>query len=194
MITGTSASYPTDTHNAPPGDHASRMCRRCIHVTNLPADITGVELSSYFGVHTGNILIQPGNELNDHLVAADRSTSEAWIEDIGSEQASESLVTKTAGNRLCGWRIVCEVVDEPFDPSELCTENERGVCEYAAEVCYFKHRMCPAPHTCTNRNCWLGHSVRRPILSNPRNNSSECANIDEIYDESPCLQISVSIG
>ncbi len=50
------------------------MVEYCIHVTNLPNDVTGEELSNIFRVDVANILIRPYNELQNHLAEDNRKT------------------------------------------------------------------------------------------------------------------------
>ncbi|CAF3972183.1 unnamed protein product, partial [Rotaria magnacalcarata] len=72
----------------------------CIHVTNISNDVTSEELSSIFNVSVAHIVLQPGYQLNQHLVSNDQLNSEAWIKLIGDEKQTRDLAIKVSNKYL----------------------------------------------------------------------------------------------
>ncbi|UJR11175.1 hypothetical protein I4U23_015356 [Adineta vaga] len=147
---------------------ASNLQKSCIHVTNMPMDVTSEELSSIFLVCVGYILIQPGYELNDHLSSDSRVESEAWIKCAKIKSDLQELASEKSGANLRGYKIQCKVIDEPFNKSELCNEYEKGQCSRKPDQCWYKHILCDEPDTCVNQECWYGHTSRRQTISKSR--------------------------
>ncbi|CAF3930113.1 unnamed protein product [Rotaria sp. Silwood2] len=146
----------------------SDVTEYCIHVTNMPTNVTGEDLSRIFRVDIANILIRPYNELNDHLVEDNRTQVEAWIKEIGSEQSAQKLAGEKNGFYLRGFKIQCQVIRVPLKIFELCRHFQQGTCSYSI-CCEMKHIRCVQPVTCENNQCWYGHdseritkSIRRP--------------------------------
>jgi len=137
----------------------------CIHVTNMPLDVTSDELSEIFSVHVADILLQPGNQSSSHLASRDESTSEAWIKNLPDQQSARDFAKKYSRLIIRGSKVYCDVVQEPFNITELCTDFERGDCKYPADRCHYKHIMCSEPDECDNSKCWFGHHRRRLITS-----------------------------
>ncbi|CAF1163774.1 unnamed protein product [Rotaria sordida] len=145
------------------------QCPYCIHVTNMPSDITSEELSLLFDVHVADIILQPEYSLNEHLVKDDQLNSQAWIKNIGKEQTIRDLTIKKPQINLRGFQIHCNVINKPIYPFELCRNFELGKCEFSSQLCYYKHIICNQPNTCDNNQCHYGHSKKRQIISNKQN-------------------------
>jgi hypothetical protein len=144
----------------------------CIHVTNMPSDVTGEDLSTIFKVNIANILLRPFNELNNNLVEHDRIQAEAWIKEIGNEQAAHKMAKEKNGTDLRGFKIRCQAIRAPLNVSDLCERFQIGACLFSI-CCNMKHIRCVNEITCNNTQCWYGHdwqrttkSERRPISSN----------------------------
>ncbi len=137
----------------------------CIHVTNMPLDVTSDELSEIFSVHVADILLQPGDPSSSHLPYNDRSTSQAWIKYLSDRRAIQDLAKKYSRKTIRGFEIYCDVVPEPWNTTELCLNFEKGDCTFPADRCHYKHILCNEPDSCDNRKCWFGHHRRRLITS-----------------------------
>jgi hypothetical protein len=140
----------------------------CIHVTNMPIDVTSEELSFIFQVHVADILLRPGYQLSPYLASDDRLESEAWIKHMSDQQTARDLAKKHSNVEIRGFKIYCDVIQEPLNKSELCRDFERGDCQYSTEECYYKHIMCDEPDECENKECWYGHNKKRQITSDRR--------------------------
>jgi hypothetical protein len=140
----------------------------CIHVINIPVDITSEELSVIFSVHVADILLRPGYQLSSHLATKDLSMSEAWIKHLSNQQAVQDLAKKHSNIEIRGFKIQCHVVQEPLNILELCRHFEKGQCEFAGNSCNYKHIMCSEPDICDDKKCWYGHSKKREITSDRR--------------------------
>ncbi|CAF1527859.1 unnamed protein product [Adineta steineri] len=97
----------------------SDVVEYCIHVTNLPNDVTGEELSNIFRVDVGNILIRPYNELQNHLAENQRIPAEVWIKDIGSKAFLQKLAEEKNESVLRDFLIQCQVIPAPVNHFEL---------------------------------------------------------------------------
>ena len=137
----------------------------CIHVFNIPSDVTSEELSNRFSVHVADILLRPANPESAHLVSDNESTAEAWIKHLSNRRSMEDFVKKYSRSVIRGCEIFLDIVEEPFSISELCRDFERGVCGRSADRCFYKHINCDAPDDCDNVKCWFGHSRKRSLSS-----------------------------
>jgi len=131
----------------------------CIHVTNIPHDVTSEELSQIFNIHVGDIVIKPGGLFND---------SEAWIKNIGNEKQTRDLASKISNIKLRGQQIECDVIQEPIYRFELCRIFKTGTCKFE-KGCHFKHIMCNESDSCSDEQCRYGHSRKRQVTSNVDN-------------------------
>ncbi|CAM2708528.1 unnamed protein product [Rotaria socialis] len=138
----------------------------CIHVTNIPNDVTSEELSSIFDVPVAHIVLQPGCQLNQHLVSNDQLNSEAWIKLIGNEKQTRDLAIKISNKNLRDFEMHFDVIPEPFYMFELCREFEKGLCRFSSKDCHYKHITCDEPDNCKKKDCHCGHSRKRQITSN----------------------------
>ncbi|CAF1455218.1 unnamed protein product [Rotaria sp. Silwood1] len=145
------------------------QCPYCIHVTNMPSDITSEELSLLFDVHVADIILQPEYSLNEYLVKDDQLNSQAWIKNIDKEQNIRYLAIKKSQTNLRGFQIHCNVINKPIYQFELCRNFELGKCEFSSQTCNYKHIICNQPNTCDNNQCHYGHSKKRQIISNKQN-------------------------
>ncbi|CAF1488187.1 unnamed protein product [Adineta steineri] len=139
----------------------SDVVEYCIHVTNLPNDVTGEELSNIFRVDVVNILIRPYNELQNHLAENQRIPVEVWIKDIGSKAFLQTLAEEKNESVLRGFSIQCQVIPAPVNHFELCQAYRRGRCPFSIS-CRKKHIRCVQPVNCPNTQCWYGHDAQRP--------------------------------
>ncbi|CAF1075094.1 unnamed protein product [Rotaria sordida] len=144
----------------------------CIHVTNIPNDVNSDELSTIFKVDIVNILVQPHNELNDHLVENSRIQVEAWIKEIDNEQSTQKLAKEKHGLYLRGFRIQCQDICVTLEIFELCEHFQNETCSYSI-CCDMKHIQCVEPSTCGNIQRWYGHDSQRTTRSERRSISSE---------------------
>ena len=140
------------------------MIEYCIHVTSLPNDVTGEELSNLFRVDVANILIRPYNESQKHLAEGDRNSVEVWIRDIGSSEFLQRLAKEKNESVLRGLRMQCRVVPVPVNSFELCEPYQRGRCSFAI-ACRKKHIRCVQPVECCDTRCWYGHDEQRRVHS-----------------------------
>jgi len=137
----------------------------CIHVTNMPFDITSEELSLIFQVHVAYILLRPGDLVNEYSAPNDRLKSEGWIKNMSNQQTARNLAMKYSGVEIRGFKICCDVIHEPLNTAELCRDFEKGKCRFSSKQCYYKHIMCNKPDICNNDECWYGHSKKRQTTS-----------------------------
>ncbi|CAF4936692.1 unnamed protein product [Rotaria sp. Silwood1] len=144
----------------------------CIHVTNMPTDVTSEDLSSIFKVNIANILVRPHNELDDHLVESDRRQVEAWIKEIPTEQLAIRLAKEKTGFDLRGFQIQCQATRAPVNPFDLCGRFQTGKCPFSIG-CDQKHIRCVEPITCKNTHCWYGHDKARRTRPARRPTSKE---------------------
>ncbi|UJR19922.1 hypothetical protein I4U23_023054 [Adineta vaga] len=151
---------PNNRRTVPTSD----MIEYCIHVTSLPNDITGEELSKIFRVDITNILIRPYNELQNNLVENERKPVEVWIRDIGSNESLQKLVQEKNGYCLRGCRIQCQVIPTPVNHFDLCRSYRKGNCRFSI-CCRKKHIRCVQPVGCRNTQCWYGHDEQRKTHS-----------------------------
>ncbi|CAF3866485.1 unnamed protein product [Rotaria sordida] len=145
----------------------------CIHVTNIPLDVTSEELSQIFNIHVADIVIKPGYIRNECLASKDQINSEAWIINIGNEKKIRDLASKNSKIKLRGLQIKCDVINEPVYPFELCRNFKTGVCKYQIK-CQFKHIMCNQPETCPDEQCFYGHNRKRQVTSNVEEDNENC--------------------
>ncbi|CAF1333720.1 unnamed protein product, partial [Rotaria sp. Silwood1] len=145
----------------------------CIHVTNIPPDVTGEELSQIFNKPVANIVIKPGFRRYESLASDKSVDSEAWINNIGDERQARNLANKNSNKTLHGFQIKCDVTSEPIYPFELCRNYRTGLCNYEIK-CFFKHIMCNQPENCPDEQCPYGHSRKRQVTSNIEDDDEEC--------------------
>ncbi|CAF2918022.1 unnamed protein product [Rotaria sp. Silwood2] len=145
----------------------------CIHVTNIPLDVTSEELSQIFNIHIADIVIKPGYLPNEHLTSNDQIDSEAWIKNIGSEKLTRDLAIKNSKIKLRGLPIKCDVIHEPIHTFELCRNFKNGLCKYYHK-CQFKHIMCNQPENCLDEQCHYGHSKKRLVTLNDKEDDENC--------------------
>ncbi|CAF1360555.1 unnamed protein product [Adineta steineri] len=152
----------------------SDVIEYCIHVTNLPNDVNGNELSDIFRIDVANILIRPYNELQHHLVENNRTSRpvEVWIKDIGSNEVLQKLVNEKNGYCLRGCQIQCQVIRAPVNYFDFCKSYQEGKCSFSIG-CRKKHIQCVEPIECRNTRCWYGHDQRRVIRSDRPNFTRE---------------------
>ncbi|CAF1527907.1 unnamed protein product, partial [Rotaria sordida] len=144
----------------------------CIHVNNMPTDVTSEDLSSIFKVNIANILVRPHNELNDRLVESDRRQVEAWIKEIPTEQLALRLAKEKTGFNLRGFQIHCQATQAPVNPFDLCGRFQTGKCPFSIG-CDQKHIRCVEPIKCKNTHCWYGHDKARRTRPARRPTSTE---------------------
>jgi hypothetical protein len=149
----------------------------CIHVTNMPTNVSSEELSSIFKVDIANILVRPYHELNNNLVESNRQQVEAWIKEIGNEQSAQRLATEKTGTDLRGFKIQSQAIRASLNIFDLCKHFQEGTCLFSIG-CNMKHILCVEPVDCNNTRCWYGHtsqrrtrSERRPTSSNRKQNN-----------------------
>ena len=150
----------------------SDIVEYCIHVTNLPNDVTGEELANIFRVDVANILIRPYNELQNHSPENERKPVEVWISDIGSKEYINKLANEKNESLLRGCRIHCQIIPTPVNHFDLCEYYQRGTCGFSIS-CQKKHIRCVEPIDCQNTQCWYGHDKQRRVRSErlPRSSS-----------------------
>lgn len=109
--------------------------------------------------------MHPCFRLEQNFTVDGRSSSEAWIKNVGNEKAARALAEKQTDTFIRRNRIKCEAILEPIYEQELCERFQKGICTYHAMQCYYKHFSCPYGDNCEDESCWLGHSERRTTAS-----------------------------
>lgn len=136
-----------------------------IHVTNLPLRITSEEVASTFHIPIARILLYPCYQLEQSSMVGGRSSSEAWIKMFTDEKTAHTLAESKKGVFVHKNRIQCEVIPETINEEELCEHFQIGQCPYTTDSCHYKHISCSLLDTCDDKYCWLGHSMKRTIVS-----------------------------
>ncbi|CAM4826376.1 unnamed protein product [Rotaria magnacalcarata] len=136
-----------------------------IHVTNLPTCVTSEEVSSVFRVPIAKIILYPCYRLERNCVVNGRSSSEAWIKNVGDKQTTQNLAEKISGYFIRTNKIHCEAILEPINEQELCENFRKGICQYSWTQCHYKHYSCYEPDTCKDEYCCFGHNQKRTTIS-----------------------------
>ncbi len=131
----------------------------CVHVRNVPPDVSGEQLAKIFNSNVWDVLIRKGSD-------PDRDPFEAWIMNISTMSDAEQLAVsvKFIGDMV----IQCDAEIEPLNEWTLCSGNRDGYCKHKHD-CIYRHVTCASGDKCTNVECPFSHSKQRKITPVPRN-------------------------
>lgn len=138
-----------------------------VHITKLPVCITSEKLSAVLQVPIANILLYPCFRCERENDREGRTSSEAWIYDFDQIETARKFAENANGKSVGSCRIECQAELEAVDVKELCEQFQVGRCPYIND-CRYKHYTCNEPDTCDDKDCWLGHSIKRATQSRQR--------------------------
>ena len=127
--------------------------------------VTSEEVSAVFEVPIAVILLYPCYQSERSRLVGGRSSSEAWIKNVGDEKTARALAESKTGTIVRTHKIQCEAMLESINEGELCKHFQIGQCFYTANTCHYKHFSCSEPDTCDDEYCWLGHTSKRTTVS-----------------------------
>ncbi|CAF1104598.1 unnamed protein product [Rotaria magnacalcarata] len=156
---------PSDDENAV----APNDINFCVHVKNIPPQVSGEQLATLFGSRVWDVLIRKGKFV-------DVDPFEAWILKLNSMAKAQQLAESI--KIIDGINIECNAEQEPLNEWTLCSGNRDGWCKHGNN-CIYRHITCTYGDECTIDQCPYSHSTQRAIVPNPRYRSA--GPIDQQY-------------
>ncbi|CAF3973232.1 unnamed protein product [Rotaria magnacalcarata] len=141
----------------------------CVHVKNIPPQVSGEQLATLFGSRVWDVLIRKGKFV-------DVDPFEAWILKLNSMAKAQQLAESI--KIIDGINIECNAEQEPLNEWTLCSGNRDGWCKHGNN-CIYRHITCTYGDECTIDQCPYSHSTQRAIVPNPRYRSA--GPIDQQY-------------
>jgi hypothetical protein len=124
--------------------------------------------SKTFGVHISNLSSNTSAEtlatefhLPVQFILMDTKKNEAWARNFHKEDWAQRKAQTLNGKRIDNQVIQCRAVVEFIHIAKLCGFYRTDNCAYN-DKCSNAHVSCSDRDQCIQKNCYYGHSKKRP--------------------------------